>query len=67
MRVLPSSVTLQRHLGRASTDVICTGLNYRPDEMRAALGRVQLGKLNEGNNRRKELFELYKNGLTSVE
>ena len=45
-----TSLTLDRHKGRAiSYDVILPGLNYRMDEMRAALGLVQLKKLDEGN------------------
>src|SRR5690606_94774 len=41
-----TTLTLDRHKGRAITyDVVRPGLNYRIDEMRAALGRVQLKKL----------------------
>ena len=41
-----TSLTLDRHKGRAiSYDVILPGLNYRMDEMRAALGLVQLKKI----------------------
>src|SRR5690606_22873408 len=41
-----STLTLDRHKGRAITyDVLQPGLNYRMDEMRAALGLVQLEKL----------------------
>ena len=48
-----STLTLDRHKGRAITyDVEQVGLNYRMDEMRAALGSVQLEKLEEGNRRR---------------
>jgi len=55
-----SAVTLQRHLGRSiSYDVECVGLNYRPDEIRAALGRVQLKKLGAANKTRKLLFDTY--------
>ena len=60
-----SSLTLDRHKGRAiSYDVQQVGLNYRMDEMRAALGIVQLGKLMEGNLRRMELTQLYKTKLS---
>jgi dTDP-4-amino-4,6-dideoxygalactose transaminase len=59
-----SSLTLDRHKGRAiSYDVACPGLNYRMDEMRAALGIVQLEKLPQANKRRKELFERYRVNL----
>lgn len=55
-----SAVTLDRHLGRAMNyDVKLVGLNYRPDEIRAALARVQLTKLRKGNKKRGELYNLY--------
>ena len=45
--------TLDRHQGRAqSYDVALPGLNLRMDEIHAALGIVQLGKLAAGNRRR---------------
>lgn len=53
--------TLERHKGRAIIyDVAEPGLNYRMDEMRAAIGLVQLDKLPAGNLRRKELTERYR-------
>lgn len=55
-----TSLTFDRHQGRANTyDVARPGLNFRLDEMRAALGIVQLGKLTAANRRRRELTELY--------
>jgi dTDP-4-amino-4,6-dideoxygalactose transaminase len=55
-----TTLTLDRHKGRAiSYDVAEPGLNYRMDEMRAAIGLVQLEKLPAGNARRKELTERY--------
>lgn len=52
--------SFDRMAGRANTyDVVEPGLNYRLDEMRAALGLVQLGKLGDSNNRRHELTERY--------
>ena len=46
-----TTLTLDRHEGRAiSYDVIRPGLNYRIDEMRAALGLVQLEKLENAHN-----------------
>jgi len=55
-----STLTLDRHKGRAITyDVLQPGLNYRMDEMRSALGLVQLEKLEEANNNRKALSEYY--------
>jgi dTDP-4-amino-4,6-dideoxygalactose transaminase len=59
-----TSLTLDRHKGRSITyDVAHPGLNYRMDEMRAALGSVQLDKLLEGNRNRKELTERYRANL----
>jgi dTDP-4-amino-4,6-dideoxygalactose transaminase len=48
-----TSLTLDRHKGRSiSYDVARPGLNYRMDEIRAALGLVQLAKLPAGNAKR---------------
>jgi dTDP-4-amino-4,6-dideoxygalactose transaminase len=59
-----TTLTLDRHKGRAITyDVAEPGLNYRMDEMRAAIGLVQLDKLPAGNLRRKELTERYRRNL----
>ena len=52
--------TLDRRRGRSSSyDVIHPGFNYRIDEMRAALLRVQLAKLPERLERRRQLFSRY--------
>jgi dTDP-4-amino-4,6-dideoxygalactose transaminase len=69
MRVLRShgmtTLTWDRHHGHASTyDVVDLGFNYRIDELRSALGRVQLSKVLEGNQRRGELVDLYRQKLT---
>lgn len=62
-----STLTLDRHKGRAITyDVLQPGLNYRMDEMRAALGLVQLDKLPEANNNRKILTEHYHSLLKPI-
>lgn len=59
-----TTLTLDRHKGRAITyDVAEPGLNYRMDEMRAAIGLVQLDKLPAANQRRKELSERYRLNL----
>jgi len=59
-----TTLTLDRHKGRAITyDVAQPGLNYRMDEMRAAIGAVQLDKLPAGNARRGELTERYRSNL----
>ncbi len=62
-----NALTLDRHQGRAiSYDVIEPGLNYRIDEMRAALGCIQLEKLEAANNKRKELTQHYINKLQGL-
>ena len=59
-----TTLTLDRHKGRAITyDVAQPGLNYRMDEMRAAIGCVQLDKLPAGNVRRGELTDRYRSNL----
>ncbi|MGG7073563.1 DegT/DnrJ/EryC1/StrS family aminotransferase [Campylobacter sp. 9BO] len=55
-----TSMTIDRYEGKTiSYDVILPGLNYRMDEMRCALGLVQLKKLDSNNNKRKKLVEYY--------
>ena len=55
-----TTLTLDRHQGRAvSYDVERVGLNYRMDEMRAALGIEQLAKLYDGNHRRRQHYHAY--------
>lgn len=55
-----SSPTLHRTKGHAfSYDVDELGFNYRLDDIRAALGLVQLRRLAEFNARRRELSQLY--------
>tara|TARA_B100000767_G_C19773553_1_gene541352 strand:+ start:2432 stop:3565 length:1134 start_codon:yes stop_codon:yes gene_type:complete len=59
-----TSLTLDRHKGRASTyDVSEPGINYRMDEMRAALGLVQLSKLRDANFQRKKLTLRYRDNF----
>jgi len=56
-----STCTLDRHRGHAfSYDVGMLGFNYRMDELRAAMGTVQLARLPEWNSRRRELSSLYR-------
>lgn len=63
-----STLTLDRHKGRAITyDVLQPGLNYRMDEMRAALGLIQLEKLEAANANRKALAEHYHTLLKEVQ
>ena len=62
-----TSLTLDRHKGRAITyDIAQSGLNYRIDEIRSALGLVQLDKLHEANAKRKVLVERYIDNLKEV-
>lgn len=62
-----SSLTLDRHKGRASTyDINESGLNYRMDEIRAAIGSVQLGKLEEGNIKRARLTDAYRENFINT-
>jgi dTDP-4-amino-4,6-dideoxygalactose transaminase len=62
-----SSLTWDRHLRHSlSYDVSMLGFNYRIDEMRAALGLVQLAKLPAANSRRRELTRLYREKLANI-
>jgi dTDP-4-amino-4,6-dideoxygalactose transaminase len=55
-----TSLTWDRHQGHAwSYDVVALGYNYRIDEIRSALGRVQLAKLEYNNARRSQLVASY--------
>jgi dTDP-4-amino-4,6-dideoxygalactose transaminase len=59
-----TTVTLDRHRGHAfSYDVTMLGYNYRMDELRAAMGIVQLTYLKQWNKRRRELTEFYRKKL----
>lgn len=63
-----TTLTLDRHRGHAYTyDVVAPGFNYRIDELRAALGLSQLGRLPENNRRRGEVVDLYRQRLTQIE
>lgn len=49
-----TTLTWQRHTGHASSyDVVEPGLNYRLDELRAAIASVQLARLGEVNEARR--------------
>lgn len=59
-----TTLTWDRHKGHASSyDVVDLGYNYRIDEIRAALGVVQLEKLDANNERRRRLTGLYRDAL----
>ena len=71
MRLLRShgmtSLTWDRHRGRAhSYDVVALGYNYRIDELRSALGLVQLEKLADNNRRRRTISEHYRSELAKL-
>src|SRR4029077_13194544 len=50
-----------------SYDVTASGFNYRIDEMRSALGLVQLHKLESNNQRRAEAVNRYHEKLAALE
>jgi dTDP-4-amino-4,6-dideoxygalactose transaminase len=51
-----TTLTWDRHRGHSfSYDVVETGYNYRMDEIRAAIGRVQLAKLEDNNSKRRRI------------
>ena len=56
-----TTLTMGRYTRRSvSYDVIQPGLNYRMDEIRAAIGLVQLEKLPEANRRRQLVVQRYR-------
>jgi dTDP-4-amino-4,6-dideoxygalactose transaminase len=62
-----TTLTWDRHKGHASSyDVVSHGYNYRLDELHAALGRVQLKKLNRNNALRRQLTAAYHRNLASL-
>ncbi len=68
MRLLRShgmtTLTWDRHRGHAhSYDVVTAGFNYRLDELRAAMGLVQLARLPEENERRRNVVARYRDAL----
>lgn len=63
-----TSLTLDRHQGHCfSYDVLEIGHNFRFDEMRSAIGLVQLRKLGENNKKREQLSCIYNRELEGVE
>jgi dTDP-4-amino-4,6-dideoxygalactose transaminase len=66
-----TTLTWDRHRGHASSyDVTMAGFNYRMDELRAAIGLVQLARLEQQNAQRARIVDFYRdvldgtNGLT---
>jgi dTDP-4-amino-4,6-dideoxygalactose transaminase len=71
MRLLRShgmtTLTWDRHRGHAHTyDVVARGFNVRMDEVRAAIGLVQLGRLRDGNQARARLVGRYRSLLADL-
>ena len=63
-----SSVCADRHRGAGPLyDVTELGYNYRLDEMRAAIGLVQLDKLARNNRRRGALMARYRELIAGIE
>jgi dTDP-4-amino-4,6-dideoxygalactose transaminase len=55
-----TTLTLERHRGHAmGYDVMELGYNYRIDEIRSAMGIMQLKKLAKNNRKRRTLFAAY--------
>jgi dTDP-4-amino-4,6-dideoxygalactose transaminase len=62
-----TTLTWDRYRGHATGyDVEEHGFNYRLDEIHAAVGRVQLSKLDQGNKRRRRLVSLYRRHLADL-
>jgi len=61
-----TTLTWDRHKGHAWTyDVVDLGYNYRIDEIRSAIGIVQLDKLTANNERRRGFVRQYMDGLAA--
>lgn len=55
-----TTVTYDRHKGHArGYDVVMLGYNYRIDEMRSAIGLVQLKKIDRNNEKRRQIYRWY--------
>jgi len=62
-----TTLTWDRVKGHAYTyDVVDLGYNYRSDELKSAIGIVQLSKLESNNRKRKELVNEYIKRLTNI-
>ena len=63
-----TSLTWDRHRGHAHAyDVVARGFNFRLDEVRAAIGLVQLRRLEAANAARARIVARYREGLGNVE
>lgn len=62
-----TTLTWDRHRGHAhSYDVVALGYNYRIDEVRAAIGLIQLKRLPDNNQRREEITAQYRRSLRAA-
>jgi len=62
-----TTLTWDRHRGHASAyDVVLRGFNYRLDELRAAIGIVELDRLLARNEARGRIVERYRTALDGV-
>jgi len=62
-----TTLTWDRHHGHAySYDVVAQGFNYRMDEVRAAIGLVQLRRLERQNEERARVVSFYRSELDGV-
>jgi len=63
-----TTLTWERHRGHASAyDVVAQGFNYRLDELRAAMGLVQLRRLPAENEARSRIAARYRESLDGTE
>jgi dTDP-4-amino-4,6-dideoxygalactose transaminase len=63
-----TTLTWDRHRGHAHAyDVVQPGFNYRLDEVRAAIGLVQLARLRDANAARARIVARYRDALDGVE
>ncbi len=63
-----TTLTWERHRGHASSyDVVAQGFNYRLDELRAAMGLVQMSRLPAENAARSKIAAHYREALDGVE
>jgi dTDP-4-amino-4,6-dideoxygalactose transaminase len=61
-------LTWEKHRGHAASyDVVAQGFNYRLDEIRAAMGIRQLGRLPDENAHRRVIASAYRERLADVE
>lgn len=61
-----TSLTWRRHAAKGhGYDVLTPGHNHRCTEITAALGLVQLGRLDAGNARRRHLWRLYREAFAA--